>query len=97
MVKQMLSYISNLQFTLTLTNAYAMFYGDDDAWLNAKAKNCKKVMPRGKVLDRILAREFRRTKLITISEFVPKHRFRIKTASIGDRKLIKNGGWLESE
>ena len=93
----MLSYISNLQFTLALTNGYAMFYGDDDAWLNAKAKNYKKVMPRGKVLNRILAREFRRTKLITISEFSPNHGLQTMRPSIADRKIIKDGGWLESE
>ena len=93
----MLSYISNLQFTLAQTNAYAMFYGDDDAWLNAKAKNYKKVMPRGKVFDRILARELRRTKLISISEFSPNHGLRTMRPSIGDRKIIRNGGWLENE
>ena len=85
----MSTYIAQMEYNLALANGYAMFYGNDDAWLNAKAKNYKKVMPRGKVFNRILVREFRRTKLFAVT-----HTFRV---SEGDRKIIKDGGWIESE
>ena len=89
-----IKYIENLRRVLAATNRRATLYDDDPAWSNAYAKNIKRVLPRGKVLNRIVKREFCRAKIIPSPTI---QRFRIATASIGDLEIIKNGGWLESE
>ena len=75
--------------------------------------NCKNQNrpPRGKTLMRIERRERSRmlsnlndewsgTDFTIAAKITPSptiQRFQIKTASIGDLEIIKNGGWLESE
>ena len=87
-----INYIKNLRRVLAAATRRATLYDDDLAWSNAHAKNIKRVLPRGKTLNRIVKREFCRAKLVAPSYTIQNIR-----VNVGDREIVMNGGWLEIE
>ena len=54
-----IDYIKNLRRVLVATNRCAALYGDTAAYQKARAKNIAKVLPRGRMFNQLLTREFR--------------------------------------
>lgn len=46
-------YFENVEENLTNCNRKSVYYGNYKAWDNAKGKNCRKFLPRGRVYHRL--------------------------------------------